>query len=108
MDQFTVKQVAECADILQVGTRNMQNFYLLRELGKIRKPVLQKGMSATVEEWLMAAEYIMSGGNYQVILCERGSVALNPIPKHPGFKCGTACKRAEPFAGNRRSQPRHR
>ncbi|MDO9573989.1 MAG: N-acetylneuraminate synthase family protein, partial [Candidatus Contubernalis sp.] len=56
-----------------VGARNMQNFDLLRELGKIRKPVLLKrGLSATIEEWLMAAEYLMSGGNYNVILCERG------------------------------------
>ena len=65
MDQFTVGEVAECADIIQVGARNMQNYYLLRELGKIRKPVLLKrGLSATIEEWLMAAEYILSGGNY--------------------------------------------
>ncbi|HOC25973.1 MAG TPA: N-acetylneuraminate synthase family protein, partial [bacterium] len=60
-------------DIIQVGARNMQNFALLRELGHIRKPVLLKrGLSATIEELLMAAEYIMSGGNYNVILCERG------------------------------------
>lgn len=68
-----VPLVEKYADILQVGARNMQNFDLLRELGKARKPVLLKrGLSATIEEWLMAAEYIMSGGNYQVILCERG------------------------------------
>ncbi len=60
-------------DIFQVGARNMQNFWLLRELSKTRKPVLLKrGMAATMEELLMAAEYIMSGGNYNVILCERG------------------------------------
>jgi 3-deoxy-7-phosphoheptulonate synthase len=60
-------------DILQVGARNMQNFNLLRELGKIRKPVLLKrGIAATIEELLLSAEYIMSGGNYDVILCERG------------------------------------
>jgi 3-deoxy-7-phosphoheptulonate synthase len=60
-------------DILQVGARNMQNFNLLRELGKVRKPVLLKrGIAATLEELLLSAEYIMSGGNYQVILCERG------------------------------------
>jgi 3-deoxy-7-phosphoheptulonate synthase len=83
MDQFTVGELAECADIIQVGTRNMQNFYLLRELGKIRKPVLLKrGMSATVEEWLMAAEYIMSGGNYQVILCERGIRTFEPYTRN--------------------------
>lgn len=83
MDQFTVGMLAECADIIQVGTRNMQNFYLLRELGKIRKPVLLKrGMSATIEEWLMAAEYIMSGGNYQVILCERGIRTFEPYTRN--------------------------
>jgi 3-deoxy-7-phosphoheptulonate synthase len=60
-------------DIFQVGARNMQNFNLLRELGKIRKPVLLKrGIAATIEELLLSAEYIMSGGNYDVILCERG------------------------------------
>jgi 3-deoxy-7-phosphoheptulonate synthase len=60
-------------DILQVGARNMQNFNLLRELGKIRKPVLLKrGIAATLEELLLSAEYIMAGGNYEVILCERG------------------------------------
>ena len=63
----------EYADILQVGARNMQNFNLLRELGKQRKPVLLKrGISATIEELLLSAEYIMAGGNYDVILCERG------------------------------------
>ncbi|NLM51617.1 MAG: 3-deoxy-7-phosphoheptulonate synthase [Firmicutes bacterium] len=73
MDQHSVDLVAEYADIMQVGARNMQNFYLLRELGKLNKPVLLKrGLSATIEEWLMAAEYIMAGGNHQVILCERG------------------------------------
>ncbi len=60
-------------DIIQVGTRNMQNFHLLKALGKAKKPVmLKRGMSATIEEWLMSAEYIMAGGNEQVILCERG------------------------------------
>lgn len=60
-------------DILQVGARNMQNFNLLRELGQIRKPVMiKRGLSATFEEWLMSAEYIMAGGNREVMLCERG------------------------------------
>lgn len=63
----------EPVDIIQVGARNMQNFELLKELGKIDKPILLKrGLSATIEEWLMSAEYIMSGGNSKVILCERG------------------------------------
>ncbi|MBQ1452495.1 MAG: 3-deoxy-7-phosphoheptulonate synthase, partial [Ruminococcus sp.] len=63
----------ENVDIIQVGARNMQNFDLLKELGKTKKPVLLKrGLSATIEEWLMSAEYIMAGGNDRVILCERG------------------------------------
>jgi 3-deoxy-7-phosphoheptulonate synthase len=73
MDARHVELVAAYADILQIGARNMQNFFLLREVAKINKPVLLKrGPSATIEEWLMAAEYIVSGGNSQVILCERG------------------------------------
>jgi len=73
MEIKDVDLVAEYVDILQVGARNMQNFSLLRQLGNIKKPVLLKrGMAATIEELLMAAEYIMSGGNYNVIVCERG------------------------------------
>src|ERR1035438_2522674 len=73
MDQTQIPLVAEYSDILQVGARNMQNFNLLRELGKLRKPVLLKrGIAATIEELLLSAEYIMAGGNYDVILCERG------------------------------------
>jgi len=73
MDPSQVPLVARYADILQVGARNMQNFALLRELGKLRQPVLLKrGISATIEELLLSAEFILSGGNYDVILCERG------------------------------------
>ncbi|SHE73993.1 3-deoxy-D-arabinoheptulosonate-7-phosphate synthase [Desulfofundulus australicus DSM 11792] len=73
MDARTLPLVAEYADILQIGARNMQNFFLLREVGRLDKPVLLKrGLSCTIEEWLMAAEYIMSMGNQRVILCERG------------------------------------
>ena len=73
MDQTQIDLLAQYADILQVGARNMQNFNLLRELGKLRKPVmLKRGIAATIEEMLLSAEYIMSGGNYDVILCERG------------------------------------
>jgi 3-deoxy-7-phosphoheptulonate synthase len=73
MDQTQIPLVAEYSDIVQVGARNMQNFNLLRELGKLRKPVLLKrGIAATIEELLLSAEYIMAGGNYDVILCERG------------------------------------
>jgi len=73
MDQTQIPLVGAYADIYQVGARNMQNYNLIRELGKQRKPVLLKrGISATIEELLLSAEYIMSGGNYDVILCERG------------------------------------
>jgi 3-deoxy-7-phosphoheptulonate synthase len=73
MDQTQIALLTEYSDILQIGARNMQNFNLLREIGKTRKPVLLKrGIAATIEELLLAAEYIMSGGNYEVILCERG------------------------------------
>ncbi|MCD7739891.1 MAG: 3-deoxy-7-phosphoheptulonate synthase [Candidatus Gastranaerophilales bacterium] len=70
-------------DILQVGARNMQNFNLLKSLGEIRKPVLLKrGLSATVEEWLMSAEYILAGGNREVILCERGIRTFEHITRN--------------------------
>lgn len=73
MDIRTLPLVAAYADIIQIGTRNMQNFDLLKEVGKVNRPVLLKrGLSATIEEWLMAAEYILTNGNFNVILCERG------------------------------------
>lgn len=73
MDPRDVALVAEYVDILRIGSRNMQNFDLLKEVGKCKKPViLKRGLSATIEEWLLAAEYIMSEGNHEVILCERG------------------------------------
>jgi 3-deoxy-7-phosphoheptulonate synthase len=73
MDPSQVDLLMQYVDLLQVGARNMQNYHLLRALGEVRKPVLLKrGLSATIEELLLSAEYIMSGGNYNVILCERG------------------------------------
>ena len=73
MDLETFDMVESYADIIQIGARNMQNFSLLRRAGSAGKPILLKrGMAATIEEWLMAAEYILEGGNFQVILCERG------------------------------------
>ena len=73
IDNETLELVAEYADVIQIGARNMQNYSLLKKAGRTRKPVLVKrGMSATLDEFLMAAEYVMSEGNYQVILCERG------------------------------------
>ncbi len=73
LDTRDVELVAKYADVMQIGARNMQNFKLLREVGKCDKPILLKrGLACTIEEWLMAAEYIMSEGNEKVILCERG------------------------------------
>jgi 3-deoxy-7-phosphoheptulonate synthase len=73
MDTDNSDAVEEAADVIQIGTRNMQNFSLLKRVGRSARPVLLKrGMSATLEEWLMAAEYVMAGGNYNVVLCERG------------------------------------
>ncbi|MBV8596070.1 MAG: 3-deoxy-7-phosphoheptulonate synthase [Candidatus Eremiobacteraeota bacterium] len=73
LDPRDVPLVERFADILQIGARNMQNFNLLKELAKTRKPVmLKRGLSATIEEWLLAAEYLYAGGNHDVILCERG------------------------------------
>jgi 3-deoxy-7-phosphoheptulonate synthase len=73
MDAAQAEAVEQAADIIQIGTRNMQNFSLLKRVGVSRRPVLLKrGLAATLEEWLMAAEYVLAGGNYQVALCERG------------------------------------
>ncbi len=73
MDISQIELISKYCDIFQVGARNMQNYTLLRELGHVRKPVLLKrGISATIEEWLLSAEYILAGGNNDVILCERG------------------------------------
>lgn len=73
MDPSQIQMMGAYVDIFQVGARNMQNYFLLRALGEVQKPVLLKrGMSATMEEWLLSAEYILSGGNYNVVLCERG------------------------------------
>jgi 3-deoxy-7-phosphoheptulonate synthase len=73
MDPSQIQMMSGYVDIFQVGARNMQNYFLLRALGEVQKPVLLKrGMSATIEELLLSAEYILSGGNFNVILCERG------------------------------------
>ena len=73
MDEQNFDLVEHYADLVQIGTRNMQNFSLLKRAGESRRPILLKrGMAATIEEWLMAAEYVMAQGNHQVILCERG------------------------------------
>ena len=73
MSPYDIDRFVKDVDVIQIGARNMQNFELLKELGKLDKPILLKrGLSATIEEWLMSAEYILSGGNPNVILCERG------------------------------------
>jgi 3-deoxy-7-phosphoheptulonate synthase len=73
MDHTQIPMMLDYVDVFQVGARNMQNFNLLRELGKVQKPILLKrGIAATIEELLLSAEYVMSGGNYEVVLCERG------------------------------------
>lgn len=83
MDQNQIEVAERHLDILQVGARNMQNFTFLKELGRTRKPVLLKrGMSATLEEWLLSAEYIMAGGNHDVILCERGIRTFEPYTRN--------------------------
>ena len=79
MDASQIPLMAESVDVLQVGARNMQNFSLLRALSRLRRPVLLKrGLSATVWEWLLAAEYLLDGGNEEVILCERGVRTFEP------------------------------
>jgi 3-deoxy-7-phosphoheptulonate synthase len=82
MDSHNVELVADYADILQIGARNMQNFALLKSIGKSGKPVLLKrGMMSTVQEFLMSAEYVLSEGNYRVILCERGIRTFETITR---------------------------
>ncbi len=97
-------------DILQVGARNMQNYHLLRALGAVNKPVLLKrGMSATIEELLLSAEYIMSGGNYNVILCERGIRTFETVhAQHAGHRRDPRDQEAVASADRRRSFARHR
>ncbi|MGN6184313.1 MAG: 3-deoxy-7-phosphoheptulonate synthase [Thermoanaerobaculia bacterium] len=83
MEISQIEKMLEYVDILQVGARNKQNFNLLSALGQVRKPILLKrGMSATIQEWLLAAEYIMSGGNYEIILCERGIRTFETITRN--------------------------
>ncbi len=83
LDTQHVEVVAEYADVLQIGTRNAQNFALLEAVSAVRKPVLLKrGMSSTIQEFLMAAEYVVKGGNYQVILCERGIRTFEPMTRN--------------------------
>lgn len=119
MSTDNIEMFEMCVDVIQVGARNMQNFDLLKQLGKTKKPILLKrGLSSTVEEWLMSAEYIMAGGNDRVILCERGirtfenftrntldlsavpavkSLSHLPVLVDPSHACGKA-RLVEPMA----------
>ena len=84
MDEAHIDEFEEYVDIVQVGARNMQNFQLLKAIGKMHKPVLLKrGLANTIEEWIMSAEYIMAGGNEQVILCERGIRTFETATRNP-------------------------
>ena len=97
------------ADVLQIGARNMQNFPLLKEVGRTGKPtMLKRGLSATIEEWLMAAEYIMYAGNPNVILCERGIRTFETATRNTLDLSAIPLDQAhEPSAGHRRPEPRH-
>ena len=104
MDISQIELIEKYADILQVGARNMQNFTLLRELGHARTPVLLKrGISATIEEWLLSAEYILAGGNMNVMLCERGHPHLRELhPQHARHLGDPGGPEAQPPADHRR------
>ena len=83
MDVSQIELVGRYADMLQVGARNMQNYTLLRELGRLRTPILLKrGISATIEEWLLSSEYVLAGGNTDVVLCERGIRTFEPYTRN--------------------------
>ena len=110
IDNESLELVEEYADVIQIGARNMQNFSLLKRAGRARKPVLLKrGMSATLEEFLMAAEYVMSEGNYKVILCERGVRTFADHTRNTlDLSIVPAVQRLSHLPDHGRSQPRHR
>ena len=110
MDIASIEVILENADCLQVGARNIQNFQLLKEVGRVEKPVLLKrGMSTTIDELLMSAEYVLSGGNSQVILCERGIRTFRDRhQEHPRPLGHTRAQGKDPPARHRGPVPRHR
>ena len=110
MSEDRIPEFEEYVDVVQIGARNMQNFQLLKAVGKMHKPVLLKrGLCNTIEEWIMSAEYIMAGGNEQVILCERGIRTFRKVyPQHPRPLCRAHHPRKDPPAHHRGPQPRHR
>ena len=109
MSPRDVDIVAQYADILQIGARNMQNYNLLDEVGETKKPVMVKrGLAASYEEWLLAAEYVMAGGNEQVMLWRTGNPGLRAVhPVHVGCRGDSSDKASEPPADRRRPQPQH-
>ena len=110
MDPRRVEMVERYTDMIQIGARNMQNFSLLTEVGNTRKPVLLKrGMSATIVDLLMSAEYILSQGNHSVVLCERGIKSFDNSTRNLfDVAAVPAVKACQPSADHRRSEPRHR
>ena len=110
MDASQIQLMLPYVDILQVGARNMQNYFLLRALGAVAKPVLLKrGMSATIEELLLSAEYIMAGGNHNVILCERGIRTFETAhAQHAGHRRDSRHQEAVASADSGRSVAWHR
>jgi 3-deoxy-7-phosphoheptulonate synthase len=96
MDPRDVELVCRHADVLQIGARNMQNFNLLREVGAARKPVvLKRGLAATIKEWIMSAEYVLSQGNERVALCERGIRSFDTMTRNLFDAAAVAIARAE-------------
>ena len=102
LDDATMDLVEQHADMIQIGARNMQNFTLLKRAGRSRLPVLLKrGMAATLEEWLLAAEYIMAEGNYQIVLCERGVRTFAQHTRNTRSRCNPGRSPNLSFAGDR-------
>ena len=108
MSEDKIDEFEEYVDLVQIGARNMQNFQLLKAVGKMKKPVLLKrGLANTIEEWIMSAEYIMAGGNENVIFCERGIRTFEKYTRNT-LDLGGAHPQAEiPSARHHRPQPRH-
>ena len=110
MSEDRIPEFEEYVDVVQIGARNMQNFQLLKAVGKMHKPVLLKrGLCNTIEEWIMSAEYIMAGGNEQVILCERGIRTFEKYTRNTlDLSAVPLIHEKDPPARHRGPQPRHR
>ena len=110
MSEDRIPEFEEYVDVVQIGARNMQNFQLLKAVGKMHKPVLLKrGLCNTIEEWIMSAEYIMAGGNEQVIFCERGIRTFEKYTRNTlDLSAVPIIHEKDPSAHRGRPQPRHR